>query len=117
MDVEFVRCFTVDYPTMGIESSPFRASVINTYYGTDKSLNSPIVKASSMKNGVITLTIKDKARDEQGFRIYRANAADQVQEMVQEVLTSDASGINEHIGANVTGLDPRNYLLLRCNRI
>jgi Cohesin domain. len=104
-DAEFVRYFTVYDPTLRVESTPFKASVVNPYYGTGTNLNTPVVKTSSMVNGVITLTIKDKSRDEQGFRIYRTNAAGQVQEMVQEVLTADANGINENIGVNITGLD------------
>ncbi|MBU3097667.1 MULTISPECIES: cohesin domain-containing protein [Clostridium] len=104
-DAEFVRYFTVYDPTLMVESAPFKATVVNPYYGTGKSLNAPIAKASSIANGTITLTIKDKSRDEQGFRIYRTNVAGQIQEMVQEAPTSDANGINENIGVKITGLD------------
>lgn len=104
-DAEFVRYFTVYDPTLSVESTPFKASVVNPYYGTGKSLNAPIVKVSSIMNGTITLTIKDKSRDEQGFRIYRTNAAGQVQGMIEEVPTADANGINENIGVKATGID------------
>lgn len=106
-DAEFVRYFTVYDPTLGVESTPFKTTVINPYYGTGKSLNAPIVKSSSIINGTIILTIKDKSRDEQGFRIYRTNAAGQVEEMIQEVPTADANGINENIGVSITGIDPQ----------
>ena len=105
-DKEFTRIFTVYDPTMNLESQATTVSIVNPYYGTGKSLNIPLIKTSSLRDGKITITIKDRSRDEQGFRIFRVNAAGQIQEMVKEVLTSDVEGINKNIGVEIDGLDP-----------
>lgn len=103
---EFTRKFTIWDPTMNLESEPVSVSIVNPYYGTGRSLNPPLIKASSLRDGRVTITLKDRSRDEQGFRIYRVNAAGQVQELVKEVLTPDVGGINQNIGVELEGLDP-----------
>jgi len=83
-----------------------RILLFRYYYGTGRSLNPPLIKAGALRDGRVTITLKDRSRDEQGFRIYRVNAAGQVQELVKEVLTPDVGGINQNIGVELEGLDP-----------
>ena len=105
-DKEFTRNFkTVDPSMNNMESQAATVSIVNPYYGTGKSLNSPLAKVSSLRDGKVTVTIKDRSRDEQGFRIYRVNAAGTTQEMVKEVMTSDVQGINENMGVELENLD------------
>ena len=106
-DKEFIRYFALYDSSLNVESAPIKVSVVNPYYGTGKTLNAPTVKVSSFRNDTVTVTIKDKSRDEQGFRIYKVNAGGQILGLVKEVLTSDVSGINKSIGVEINGLDPK----------
>ncbi len=104
-DKKVVRKFKIFDTATNTWSKDSKVKVVNPFYGTSKDLNAPKVKISSIKNGKAFITIKDRSKDEVGFKVYSTDKEGTIIEMVEEVKTLDSKGTNKNLKITLEGLE------------